>query len=63
MIVLIYIRLNYQVRKMADETGLDFSDQINMLENKYQQVCLKIIDFVFLHFCHHIRRKRIPLVE
>ncbi|XP_020082027.1 LOW QUALITY PROTEIN: acetyl-coenzyme A carboxylase carboxyl transferase subunit alpha, chloroplastic-like [Ananas comosus] len=25
------------VRKMADETGLDFSDQINMLENKYQQ--------------------------
>lgn len=31
---------------MADETGLDFSDQINMLENKYQQVCLKIIDFL-----------------
>ncbi|XP_078427452.1 acetyl Co-enzyme a carboxylase carboxyltransferase alpha subunit [Wolffia australiana] len=25
------------VRKMADETGLDFSDQINSLENKYQQ--------------------------
>lgn len=25
------------VRKMADETGLDFSDQINSLESKYQQ--------------------------
>ncbi|KAJ0966702.1 hypothetical protein J5N97_023619 [Dioscorea zingiberensis] len=25
------------VRKMADETGLDFSDQINLLESKYQQ--------------------------
>ncbi|XP_058075910.1 acetyl-coenzyme A carboxylase carboxyl transferase subunit alpha, chloroplastic-like [Magnolia sinica] len=25
------------VRKMADETGLDFSDQISSLENKYQQ--------------------------
>lgn len=27
-----------QVRRMADETGLDFSDQIGALENKYQQV-------------------------
>lgn len=27
-----------QVRKMAHETGLDFSDQIISLENKYQQV-------------------------
>lgn len=27
-----------QVRKMADETGLDFSDQIVSLEGKYQQV-------------------------
>ncbi|KAL6981929.1 hypothetical protein U1Q18_023547 [Sarracenia purpurea var. burkii] len=26
-----------EVRRMADETGLDFSDQINALENKYQQ--------------------------
>ncbi|KAI3443089.1 Ubiquitin thioesterase OTU1 [Psidium guajava] len=26
------------VRKMADETGLDFSDQIISLETKYQQV-------------------------
>ncbi|KAM6593819.1 hypothetical protein CsatA_001522 [Cannabis sativa] len=26
------------VRKMATETGLDFSDQIIMLENKYHQV-------------------------
>ncbi|XP_029123355.1 acetyl-coenzyme A carboxylase carboxyl transferase subunit alpha, chloroplastic [Elaeis guineensis] len=25
------------VRKMAEETGLDFSDQINLLESKYQQ--------------------------
>ncbi|XP_073012524.1 acetyl-coenzyme A carboxylase carboxyl transferase subunit alpha, chloroplastic [Typha latifolia] len=25
------------VRKMADETGLDFSDQINLLESKYHQ--------------------------
>ncbi|KAH7669486.1 acetyl-CoA carboxylase carboxyl transferase subunit alpha protein [Dioscorea alata] len=25
------------VRKMAEETGLDFSEQINLLENKYQQ--------------------------
>ncbi|CAL9050786.1 unnamed protein product [Musa banksii] len=25
------------VRKMADETGLDFTDQINLLESKYQQ--------------------------
>lgn len=27
-----------QVRRMADETGLDFSDQIGALESKYQQV-------------------------
>lgn len=27
-----------QVQKMANETGLDFSDQIISLENKYQQV-------------------------
>ncbi|CAL5381823.1 unnamed protein product [Camellia sinensis] len=26
-----------EVRRMADETGLDFSDQISALENKYQQ--------------------------
>ncbi|KAK9273652.1 hypothetical protein L1049_018462 [Liquidambar formosana] len=26
-----------EVRRMADETGLDFSDQISSLENKYQQ--------------------------
>ncbi|XP_059651439.1 acetyl-coenzyme A carboxylase carboxyl transferase subunit alpha, chloroplastic-like [Cornus florida] len=26
-----------EVRRMADETGLDFSNQINALENKYQQ--------------------------
>lgn len=25
------------VRKMADETGLDFTDQINLLESKYQE--------------------------
>ncbi|CAN6442964.1 unnamed protein product [Victoria cruziana] len=25
------------VKKMAEETGLDFTDQINLLENKYQQ--------------------------
>lgn len=25
------------VRKMANETGLDFSDQISLLEGKYQQ--------------------------
>lgn len=31
-----------QVRGMADETGLDFSDQISTLENKYQQVNLAI---------------------
>lgn len=27
-----------QVQRMANETGLDFSDQIISLENKYQQV-------------------------
>lgn len=27
-----------QVQKMANDTGLDFSDQIISLENKYQQV-------------------------
>ncbi|GAV76465.1 ACCA domain-containing protein [Cephalotus follicularis] len=26
-----------EIRRMADETGLDFSDQINALESKYQQ--------------------------
>lgn len=31
-----------QVRKMADETGLDFTDQINLLESKYQQVVLVV---------------------
>lgn len=25
---------------MADETGLDFTDQINLLESKYQEVCI-----------------------
>ncbi|KAM4105143.1 hypothetical protein ACJW30_06G210700 [Castanea mollissima] len=37
----IYLLLNLrsflQVRRMADETGLDFSDQIGSLERKYQQ--------------------------
>uniref|UniRef100_A0A2P2MJ53 Carboxyltransferase alpha subunit n=1 Tax=Rhizophora mucronata TaxID=61149 RepID=A0A2P2MJ53_RHIMU len=28
-----------EVRKMANETGLDFTDQIVSLENKYQLVC------------------------
>ena len=28
----------FQVKKMADETDLDISDQINSLEDKYQQV-------------------------
>lgn len=27
-----------QISQMADDTGLDFSDQINALEGKYQQV-------------------------
>ena len=27
-----------QVQKMAEETGLDFTDQIQLLETKYQQV-------------------------
>ena len=27
-----------KVRRMADETGLDFSDQIGALEHKYEQV-------------------------
>ena len=26
---------------MADETGLDFSDQVSSLESKYQQVFLE----------------------
>jgi hypothetical protein len=30
-----------QVHKMADETGLDFSDQIGALERKYEQVTFK----------------------
>lgn len=44
-----------QVRRMADDTGLDFSDQIGALENKYQQVilicilCHGIIQFFFLY--------------
>lgn len=28
-----------QLRKMALDTGLDFGDQILLLENKYQRVC------------------------
>lgn len=36
---------------MADETGLDFSDQISSLESKYQQVFLKgVIFYFFLGF-------------
>ncbi|KAF3795540.1 Acetyl-coenzyme A carboxylase carboxyl transferase subunit alpha [Nymphaea thermarum] len=27
----------FDIKKMAEETGLDFSDKINLLENKYQQ--------------------------
>lgn len=27
-----------QISQMADDTGLDFSNQINALEGKYQQV-------------------------
>lgn len=34
-----------QVQKMANETGLDFSDQIISLENKYQQVNNIIYNF------------------
>lgn len=34
---------------MADETGLDFSEQISSLESKYQQVFLEFI-FYFLGF-------------
>ena len=33
---------------MADETGLDFSDQISSLESKYQQVFLE--GFIFYIF-------------
>lgn len=29
---------NLQVKRIAEETGLDFIDQINLLQNKYQQV-------------------------
>ena len=37
---------------MADETGLDFSDQISSLESKYQQVFLEgfIFHIFFLDF-------------
>ena len=41
----LYLVLNLisflQVHKMADETGLDFSDQIGALERKYEQVTFK----------------------
>lgn len=30
--------VSLQVERMAGDTGLDFTDQINALENKYQQV-------------------------
>ena len=32
---------------MADETGLDFSDQIGVLERKYQLVSSSVLDFLF----------------
>ena len=32
---------------MADETGLDFSDQISSLESKYQQVFLEVSSSIF----------------
>jgi len=35
---LITLVLVMQVRKMANETGLDFTEQIITLENKYRQV-------------------------
>lgn len=34
--------VSLQVERMADDTGLDFTDQINALENKYQQVDYEI---------------------
>lgn len=54
-----------QVQKMANETGLDFSDQIISLENKYQQVKSVLSDFLLsplmmlppLTFYHHIEKK------
>ncbi|OMO97434.1 Acetyl-CoA carboxylase, alpha subunit [Corchorus olitorius] len=36
------------VRRMANETGLDFSDQIISLENKYQQACSKLRNVMIL---------------
>lgn len=32
---------------MADETGLDFSDQIGALERKYQLVSSSVLDILF----------------
>lgn len=37
-----FFYISSQVRKMADETGLDFTDQINLLESKYQQVVILV---------------------
>jgi hypothetical protein len=39
---------------MADETGLDFSDQILALENKYQQVNFAIT-YNHFSFCSRIK--------
>ncbi|KAG6515516.1 acetyl-coenzyme A carboxylase carboxyl transferase subunit alpha, chloroplastic-like [Zingiber officinale] len=48
------------VRKMAAETGLDFSDQINLLESKYQQAVKdlysKLTPFQRLHMARHPNR-------
>lgn len=40
-----------QISQMADDTGLDFSDQINALEGKYQQVLrgLPISNYIRRH--------------
>jgi len=36
---------------MADETGLDFTDQINLLESKYQEVSIHLSVLHHLYFC------------
>lgn len=38
LLLYIYSFFFAQISQMADDTGLDFSDQINALEGKYQQV-------------------------
>ena len=47
LVSILYMFMSLKVRRMADETGLDFSDQIGALERKYQLVSSSVLDFLF----------------